>query len=315
MRIVTLLPSATEIVFALGLGDYLVGVSHECDYPDAARRLPAVPRRATEYGEASSREIDRHVTGAVHRGSSLYAMDQALLERLDPDLILTQELCRVCAVSYDQVQRAVRLLPGPRTVASLEPSSLDGIMQSITEVARLTGAETRSQEVTDGLLHRIQRVDQVTQWAMKRPRVFAMEWLDPPFIGGHWVPEMVRLAGGTDGLGREGEHSRKVAWREIVSYDPEVIVFMFCGFDLERLLHELERVQLPSDWARMTAVRVGELYAVNGSAYFNRPGPRVVDGLEILAEVLHPELFPRQKPPGAWTRIRIADGNVVTLPH
>ena len=300
MRICSLLPSATEIVYALGLGDQLVGVTHECDYPPEATRLPAVTRAVFDHAGSSSRAIHNHVTEAVHGGTSIYALDRDLLAELRPDLILTQELCEVCAVSYDEVARAVRVLPGEQRVLSLEPTSLDGVLQTIGELGRLAGAEPRAAELLAGLRERIERVGSVTKGAKDPPRVLCLEWLDPLFLGGHWVPEMVRLAGGRDGLTRPGRHSRQAPWREIASYDPTVIVLMPCGYDLGRTVEEYARWTLPEVWPGLAAVRAGRVYATNGSAYFSRPGPRLVDGLEILAEILHPELFPRRKPPQDW---------------
>ncbi len=303
MRICSLLPSATEIVFALGLGDRLVGVTHECDYPPEAARLPAVTRSVIDHAGRPSAEIHRHIASALHGGSSIYALDQRLLERLDPGLILTQELCQVCAVSYGQVQRAVRELPGERRVLSLEPTSLEGILDSIRQVGEVAGVPQRAAGIVKALRQRIEQVARRAADAPSRPRVFAMEWLDPPFIGGHWVPEMVRLAGGADGLGREGHPSRQIGWDEIAAYDPDVVVLMPCGYNLAQTLRDLGQVKLPDAWAKLQAVRSGQVYAVDGSACFNRPGPRIVDGLEILAEILHPDRFPRTKPPEAWARV------------
>jgi iron complex transport system substrate-binding protein len=302
VRICSLLPSATEIAFALGLGDRLVGVTHECDYPPEAARLPVLTRSTLPHTGAPGRDIDRHVRAAVHVGSSLYALDQARLEALDPDLVLTQELCDVCAVSYREVRRAVRLLPGERQILSLEPTSLEGILATIVVVGAATGVADRAATVVAALRRRIARV--ATTAATERgPRVAAFEWLDPPFSGGHWVPEMIRSAGGHDGLGREGQPSAEVAWAAVAAYDPEVVVLMPCGFDLGRTLEEVGRAERPAAWAGLAAVRTGRVYAVNGSAYFNRPGPRIVEGLEILGEILHPDRFPRQSPPDAWRRV------------
>jgi iron complex transport system substrate-binding protein len=300
MRICSLLPSATEIVYALGLGDQLVGVTHECDYPPEATRLPAVTRAVFDHSSSSSQAIHNHVTDAIHGGTSIYALDRDLLAELRPDLILTQELCEVCAVSYDEVARAVRLLPGEQRVLSLEPTSLDGVLQTIDELGRLAGAEANAGEVIASLRKRIERVGLATGGVVDPPRVLCVEWLDPLFVGGHWVPEMVQIAGGYDGLTQPGRHSRQVSWQEIASYDPTVIVFMPCGYDLRRTVEEFGGWMLPEVWTSLAAVRAGRVYATDGSAYFSRPGPRLVDGLEILAEVLHPEMFPRRTPQDAW---------------
>lgn len=305
LKICSLLPSATEIVFALGLGHKLVAVTHECDFPPEAARLPVITRSTLDHRTHGSREIHNHISSAVHAGSSIYALDQDLLERLNPDLILTQELCDVCAVSYDVVEKAVHRLEGHRLILSLEPTSLGGILGTVEEVGEATGAQERAVAVVRELQERIDRIAARAQTVSGRPRVFAMEWLDPPFTAGHWVPEMIRLAGGRDELAREGWPSSQIAWSRIAEYDPEIIVLMPCGFTLERTREKFARVTLPDEWLSLSAARSGHVYAVNGSAYFNRPGPRIVEGLEILAEIMHSELFPRTMPREAWQRLEV----------
>jgi iron complex transport system substrate-binding protein len=303
LKICSLLPSATEIVFALGLGDQLVAVTHECDFPPEAAGLAVVTRSTLDHGTRDSHAIHQHISQALHDGSSIYTLDQELLERLNPDIILTQELCDVCAVSYDVVQQAVHRLAGKRTVLSLEPTSLDGILATIMQVGEAIGHRDRAAALVSELRQRIDRIVAIVQDAPRRHRVFAMEWLEPPFTAGHWVPGMIRLAGGHDDLAREGSPSSRTEWSRIADYDPEVVVLMPCGFTLARTLEELAQVTLPAEWPRLRAVRSGEVYAVNGSAYFNRPGPRIVDGLQILAEILHPTLFPRMMPGEAWRKL------------
>jgi iron complex transport system substrate-binding protein len=305
LKICSLLPSATEIVFALGLGDHLVAVTHECDFPPEAARLPVITKSTLDHRTYGSREIHNHISSAVHAGSSIYALDQDLLERLDPNLILTQELCDVCAVSYEVVEKAVHRLEGHRRILSLEPTSLGGILETITQVGEATRAQERAAAVVRKLQTQIDRIAAMAQTAAAWPRVYAMEWLDPPFTAGHWVPEMIRLAGGREGFAREGLPSSQIAWSRIADYDPEIIVLMPCGFTLERTSKEFARVTLPDEWLSLSAVRSGHVYAVNGSAYFNRPGPRIVEGLQILAEIMHPELFPRTMPREAWQRIEV----------
>lgn len=300
MRICSLLPSATEIVFALGLGDRLVGVTHECDHPPEAARLPVLTRSRVD-ADGPSRAIHDHVSRALHEGSSLYQLDQERLAALDPDVILTQELCAVCAVSYDQVRDAVRLLPGRRTVVSLEPTTLDEVLLTVRRVGEVAGVGRQAAEVVAGLRQRIEAVAAAVAPAAARPRVLALEWLDPPFAAGHWVPDMVEHAGGRPVLGAAGRPSVPVAWAEVARADPEVLVLMPCGFGLERTVAELEGAARPALWAELTAVRRGEVYAVDGSAYFNRPGPRLVEGIEILAGLLHPDRVP--PPPGGWRRL------------
>lgn len=306
-RICSLLPSATEIVYALGLGDRLVAVTHECDYPVDATSRPAVTSAGFNPASMSNRDIHNHVTENVHSGSSIYTLDQPLLERLNPDLILTQELCDVCAVSYDTVREAVRRLEGDNTVLSLEPTSLAAILDTIGQVGAATGSETQAAEVVAALESRIAAVAERAKAAEALPRVFTMEWMDPPFAGGHWVPEMVRLAGGTAALLPEGQPSREVTWEEIAAFDPEIIVVMPCGYHLDALEIEFRLTPFPAAWGALTAVRREQVFSVDATAYFSRPGPRVVDGLEALAEIIHPEIFPRQKPLDAWRPLELRD--------
>lgn len=304
--ICSLLPSATEIVFALGLGDRLAAVTHECDFPPEAARLPAITRSTLDYHETRrSHDIHTHISTALHGGSSIYLLDQNLLQRLAPDLILTQELCDVCAVSYETVKRAVRRLQGRATILSLEPTTLQGILDTIRQVGGATGTSARAASLVRELEDQADTIAERARTASGCPRVFAMEWVDPPFTAGHWVPELVRLAGGRDELAREGYPSTQVSWRRVTDYDPEIIVLMPCGFTLGRTLEEFAHVTLPEEWSGLSAVRSGRIYAVNGSAYFNRPGPRIILGLQILAEIIHPEVFTRTTPPGAWQRLAV----------
>jgi iron complex transport system substrate-binding protein len=305
MKIASLLPSATEIVFALGLGDSLVAVTHECDYPPEARERAVVTHSSLPAETRGSREIDRHIAAALHAGSSIYTLDQELLAQLDPELILTQELCDVCAVSYDQVTVAVRRLGGRRRVLSLQPTGLDDILGTVEQVGAAAGVPERARGLVGELRERVETITAQARGAADRPRVLALEWLDPPMTGGHWVPELVQRAGGTDGLGRAGAPSARIDWRRIAAYDPEVIVLMPCGFDLARTVEEVGAVERPAEWPALAAARAGRVYAVDGSAYFNRPGPRIVDGLAILAEILQPE---RVRPAFAETAWRALDG-------
>ncbi len=302
-RICSLLPSATEIVCSLGLRDRLVAITHECDFPPQVAGLPRITSSAIDHETSDSHRIHRHISRAVHEGSSIYHLDQHLLEQLDPDLILTQELCDVCAVSYSIVAGAVRTLEGPARVLSLEPTSVGEIIGTIRTVGREAGVPERAENLAAGLQERIEAVRSKAAPLDSRPRVFAMEWLDPPFVGGHWVPEMIDLAGGVDVVGKAGGPSRELPWDEIEAAKPEVVVLMPCGFDLQRTLDETARTPCPSPWKRLEAVRSGRVYAVDGSGYFNRPGPRIVDGLEILAEILHPEVFERRMPASSWQAV------------
>ncbi|MBX6340968.1 MAG: cobalamin-binding protein [Thermomicrobiaceae bacterium] len=310
MRIVSLLPSVTEICFALGLGDQLCAVTHECDYPPAARSKPHATRSVLPPGITDSAEIDRRITERVLSGESIYELDVPLLQRLAPDLILTQELCEVCAVSYEDVLRVARRLPGPPRVVSIEPRSVGEVLASIRTVGALTGREAVADAVVRALEHRIQAIRERIPPRAARPRVVCLEWLDPPMVGGHWVPEMVALAGGADALGRAGEPSRRVSWQEVLDAEPEVLVLMPCGYGLEQTIAESARLHDRPGLDALPAVRRGHVYAVDGSSYFNRPGPRLVGGIEILAGVLFPEAFARIGPPGAARAISLAAGEV-----
>jgi iron complex transport system substrate-binding protein len=306
MRIVSLLPSATEIVYALDLGDSLVGVTHECDYPDGVLVKPFVTRSLLDHTTSTSAEIDHAVSQQLHDGLSLYSLDHALLAELAPDIILTQALCEVCAVSFGEVERAVRDVTAEfggvaPQVLSLEPTSLDDILATIADVGAAIGAEQRAAQVLLDLRARIERVCEQAATAQRRPRVACLEWIDPTFGPGHWLPELVELAGGQPGLGVARSDSRRITWDDVIAFAPEVIVVTPCGFDLARTVAEALRV-LPgrTAWKALPAVRRRRVYAVDGNAYFSRPGPRIVDSLELLGELIHPELFAGWGPSGAW---------------
>ncbi|HZS93879.1 MAG TPA: cobalamin-binding protein [Chloroflexota bacterium] len=289
-RICSLLPSATEIVFALGLGDRLVGVTHECDYPAEARAKPHVTSSIIDSPSLSQSEIDAAVRESLAENATIYHLDRDLLEQLQPDLVLTQDLCAVCAVGSNEVEDVVGSLSSRPEVVSLEPTTLGEVFDTILRVGRLAGRMREAIALVDRLRDRVARVREVVAGRPPVP-VLTLEWLDPPFVGGHWVPEMVALAGGRDVLGTAGRPSRQVAWDEVAGTNPEIAVLMPCGFDLERTIRESEDVTLPDVWRSLASVREGNVFAVDGSAYFNRPGPRLVDGVEILAAILHPDEF------------------------
>ncbi len=291
MRIVSLLPAATEIVCALGLEEQLVGVSHECDYPPSVRDLPKVTRSLIP-ASASSGEIDRLVRERLNTQSALYSLDLAVLEELGPDLIVTQALCDVCAVAQDEVQAAACALPQAPCVVNLEPQSLGEVLDAVRQVAVATDTHARAELVLGRLRARIDAVAERSARLTTRPRVALVEWLDPPFSCGHWNPELVRLAGGIEGLGREGERSRTLTWDAVIAWRPEVVVFACCGLDVERTLGDMPLLQTVAGWQDGPAVRSGRVYVIDGSQYFSRPGPRLVDSLEILAHALHPDVHP-----------------------
>ena len=302
MRIVSLLPSATEIVYALGLDDELVGVTHECDYPPQARLKPAVTTSALADPSLTSREIDARVAEQRASGEGTYGLNVELVAELRPDLILTQGLCDVCAVPHGLVRRAVPKLPTKPHVYSLDPAGIGDVLSDVKTVGDATGRQARARGVIAGLRARIDDVTLRSAGAPPR-RVFCLEWLDPPWTAGHWVPEMVGMAGGYDVLGGIGQPSRRTTWEEIARFAPEILVLMPCGFNLERTLRERERTPFPAEWSALPAVRADQVYAVDGSAYFNRPGPRLVDGLELLAAIVHPELFDLPDVPDAVQRV------------
>lgn len=312
MRIVSLLPSTTEIAFALGLGDQVVAVTHECDFPPEARTLPVITGSALDHGSTSSTEIDAAVSGQLRDGLSIYTLNHQLLEQLRPDLILTQALCDVCAVSFGTVERAVAETAlaeasGGPSVLSLEPTSLEGILGSILAVGSATGRRPEAQALVARLRSRVEAVRARAAEASTRPRVACLEWLDPPFGPGHWLPELVEIAGGKVGLGRPGEPSRRISWGDVIAFAPEVIVLTPCGFDLTRTVEEAHAI-LPHrmGWSALPAVRSGRVFAVDGNSYFSRPGPRIVDSLELLAGLIHPQLFAGWGPAEGFRQVAIS---------
>jgi iron complex transport system substrate-binding protein len=284
-RIVSLLPSATEILFAIGAGDRVVGVTHECDFPAAAWNLPKVTANAVIREGETPADIDRHIHAARHAGSSIYRLDEALLGELRPDLIVTQELCDVCAVAYGEVQRAVRRLPGDVPVLSLEPRSLEDVCASVEEVGVATGAEDGAARCAAEMRATIARVAALPA-PIPVPRVVCIEWTDPIMVGGHWVPEMVRIAGGIDTLGVPGEPSRYASWSDVAASRPDLMVLMPCGFDLEHSDALIPTMTSLEGFDALPCAADGGVVAVDGSAYFNRPGPRIARGLEILADAI-----------------------------
>jgi iron complex transport system substrate-binding protein len=303
LRIASLLPSATEIAFALGLGDQVVAVSHECDYPPEASTRPVLTKSAIHRKMHKSLDVDREVE---KRGGDIYEIDEKLLEELKPDLILTQELCAVCAVSYTKVKEAARVLDADTKIVSLEPNNLEEIIDNIRLVGKIAGKASQAEELASRLSQRIDRVREKTRNVEYRPRVFFMEWLEPPWAGGHWIPQMADYAGGVEGLGNLGRPSQKIAWTRVLDYQPEIIVLSPCGFDLKGVKEESHVLSSYPGWDTIPAFNNSRIYAVNASAYFSRPGPRVVDGLELLAHIIHPELFPEKPPADRMERLDLA---------
>lgn len=287
MRICSLLPGATEIAFALGLGDQIVGVTHECDHPADAQYKPVVVRSAIDSKRLSGAEIDRKVAELLQAGKGLYFIDEAAFADAAPDVILTQGLCEVCALDYSEVEKAAAKLSNEPRILSLNPNSLNDILDDILRVGAVTGQDSAAASLVGDLRARIAQIG--GREPDRRPRVVCLEWFEPLYTAGHWVPEMVALAGGHDVIGRAGEPSAKIEWREVVDAKPEVILLMPCGFDVRRTVKESTPLRALPGWNDLPAVRSQNVFALNGNAYFSRPGPRLVNGLEILTRIIHPE--------------------------
>ena len=287
MRICSLLPGATEIAFALGLGEQIVGVTHECDYPPDAQQKPVMVHSAIDAQRMSGSEIDRMVGELLAAGKGLYHIDEAALLAANPDVILTQGLCEVCALDYNEVVKAAAQLPRQPNIVSLNPHSLSDLLDDILRVGQATERIAAATSLAADLRQRIDSLGHSEP--DNRPRVVCLEWFEPLYTAGHWVPEMVALAGGFDVLGQPGEPSAKIEWRQVTEARPEVILLMPCGFDVRRTVKESTPLRSLPGWEQIPAVRSGNVYAMNGSAYFSRPGPRLVNGLEILARIIHPE--------------------------
>jgi iron complex transport system substrate-binding protein len=292
VRIVSLLPAATEIAGALGLMEQVVGVSHECDFPEEANARPRVTHCPVHDAGLASGEVDQWVRRTLRDNGTIYTIDQPLLRELRPDVILTQKLCDVCAVGYGTVARLAETLPGPPQVVNLEPTSLTDIFDDIRRVAEACGMPQRARAIIAKLSERVEAVRLRADRISHRPRCFLMEWVEPPFCSGHWGPELVEIAGGCDSLGRRYQPSAQVDWRAVVNIRPEIIVLALCGYDISRARCDYEVLRSFPDFDSLPAAHDGEIYLVDASAYFARPGPRIVDSLEILAGILHPREFP-----------------------
>ena len=299
IRICSLLPSTTEIVCELGLKENLVGITHECDYPAEIRDVQVVTKSLIDHTGSTSSQINTHISEALHKGSGIYAIDNEALSKVDPNIILTQELCEVCAVSYSMVEESVRTLRGNQKILSFEPSNLEGILDSILQIGKQTNTESKASSIVGQAHSRLDFIKSQSLKSSAKPRVLGLEWLDPPFIGGHWVPEMIEIAGGTPALGKHEEPSRQVTWEEVSKSSPEIIVLMVCGFDLARTIEEFDLLKDSDFWKTYG----GKIYAVDGSAYFSRPGPRIIDGVELLGEIINPNIFSRKTDSNAWRKI------------
>lgn len=304
MKIVSFLPSATEMLYALGLEDQLAGVTHECDFPAAARKKPVVVRNTMDMTTLTQQEIDQAVKKAAHEGLSLYAVDEQVLKNIAPDLILTQDLCQVCAPSGNEVSRLLQYLPKKPEIVWLTPSCLNDIFETLLHVGRATGREAVAIAYLETLQNRLQVIKKKVSHLKSRPRVFFMEWLSPPYCGGHWVGEMIDIAGGLDPLAKTGVDSVRVPWESVVAAAPEILILAPCGLDLEKTVAQASLLTEYHGWEKLPAVKNGQVYAADANSYFARPGPRVVDGIELLAHLFHPELFEWQ---GTEDAFRVLD--------
>lgn len=304
-QIVSFLPSATEMACALGLCDQLVGITHECDYPPEVRGKAIVVRKALPIETMSQLEIDIAVSERMREGRSLYEVDENLLKELAPDLILTQDLCQVCAPSGNEVSQALNLLPKKPQILWLTPNSLAEIFANLRELGQATGHSKKAEELIAEGRSRLNKIEAVTGNLTARPRVFCMEWFDPVYCSGHWVPEMVKIAGGLDELSKAGADSVRISWDEVVEWRAEVLILTPCGFDLKQTIEQSRQLFTFPGWSTLPAVHNGRVYAVDANSYFARPGPRVVDGTELLAHLIHPELFSWKGPNSAYQRLEL----------
>jgi len=291
LKIVSLLPSATEILCALGLEENIVGITHECDFPPSISDKPHLTKSRISHETMTSAEIDHAVRSQLDGHGSIYDLDTKLLEQLKPDLIITQELCEVCAVSYEQVQTAAKMFVADAKVVSLEPNTIADIFENIKTVGELCNVSEQAEQVVQNLQSRLDKVQEKTANIEKRPRVFMLEWLEPPFAPGHWTPEQVEIAGGNCILGKAGEKSVTTTYEAIQESKPEILVLIPCGYYTEDILRQLPKTNFPENFRSIPAIKNGNVWALDASSYFSRPAPRVVDGAEILAKIFHPKIF------------------------
>jgi iron complex transport system substrate-binding protein len=297
VRICSLVPGATEVLFALGLGDSVVGVTHECDWPPEAETRPQVTASLLQSGDLPSDEIDRAVVEAAREGRALYAVDEQVWTEIQPDIVVAQELCDVCAVSAGEVRRL------NVEVIDYSPSTLDGVLEHVTALGLRLGEDGASDELTGGMRSRLERVRAALAEVEAYPRVFVSEWLEPPYAAGHWVPDMVAAAGAVEVAGIAGEPSFRMRWSDVVGLEPETVVLAPCGFDLDRTLGEVVTLELSAHLLGTSARQESRVFAVDANGYFSRPGPRLVDGVELLAFLFHPDAY--SDPGIPWSRVRV----------
>jgi iron complex transport system substrate-binding protein len=299
-RIVSFLPSATEMICALGLGDRLMGVTHECDYPPEIMGKRIVVRSVLPTERMSQSEIDFAVTERLRNGQSLYRVDETVMREISPDLIVTQDLCQVCAPSGNEVSQLLKLLPTKPQILWLTPKSIEQIFDNVRDLGEATNLRQEAETLIAAGRTHLEKIAALTRKASSRPRVFCMEWIDPVYCCGHWVPEMVEIAGGVDKLGRKGTDSVRLLWDDVLQWRPEVMIVMPCGFGLDKAADQARQLFTYPGWADIPAVREDRVYVVDANSYFARPGPRIVEGTELLAHLLHPDQFDWNGPPGAF---------------
>lgn len=304
MRICSFLPSTTEIVCSLGLGDSLVGITSECDYPPEVRSKPVIIKSSVDSNNTASEKIDQFVSEKAKEGKSIYLVDIDELKQADPDIIFTQNLCEVCAVSGDEVMEATDVLSKKPEIVPISPSTVKDVLDSILEIGRATETRDNAVSIVDSLEKRIDYTRERLANERDRPRVFCLEWLQPPFVAGHWVPEMVDIAGGINGLSNKGDVSKRVSWEEVLEFAPNYTLVMPCGFTIDRTLNEIDKAVSAEQWHQLPSSRNGHTYIVDANSYFSRPSPRIVDGIEIISGLLHPHIFKKDFPAEAVLNLR-----------
>jgi iron complex transport system substrate-binding protein len=301
-RVVSFLSSATEILYELKLDNLLFGVTHQCIFPDTAKSKPKVITSIINSDGMSSNEIDQKITQFMKLGKNLFNLDSSLLKKLSPDLIITQETCDVCSPYKGEVEQALEILSYKPSVLKLNPNTLDEILESILEIASRLGNLKLAEQLKNSLLQRIKTIKDLN---VQRKKVICIEWVDPLYVAGHWIPELIEIAGGINGLSIKGQRSYKISFSEIMDFNPDVVLFMPCGFNLERTLRESERLICHSDWKSLSAYSNNEIYALNALSYFSRPSPRVVTGLEIIYKIINPKPSSIQVPKDSYKRLQL----------
>ena len=288
-RIVSFLPSATEVLYQIGAGDQIFGVTHECKFPESAKRKPKVINSSFDPAKMNSKEIDNKIVELMQSGRDIYVIDDRILKEAKPDLIVAQGVCEVCSPFTKEIKRAISILDYKPDVLILDPHDLDDILISIMDVAERVGRIKEGRKLIVSLQNRIDSIR--IRPKENKPKVLCIEWIDPFFTAGHWIPQMVEIAGGINGLGSYGKPSYRIDMDEIIKFDPDKIILMPCGFDIDRTLIEFEQAKISNEWKSLPAVQNNEIFAVDAGAYFSKPSPRTITGLEILAKIIHPDKF------------------------